>query len=489
MPLYINQAPLKRWFRFAIAVFWAASVLSAQADPSVPWTPSPAARHALELLADEASLDLPVTQWPLPRGAVARAIDALPQALPPSLESARARVQAELKSADGAELSASLRSRDEALTGFGDEGTPGSWLGVRTAAVNTSAVSAQFGLRLDQGTTPGKIDTKLRLDDSAFATEFFGQQLQAFAHRSWWGPGWQSSILLGNNAPPVYGLGLQRASAGRSESPWLSWLGPWTYDFFVAGNDDPMNSYLVGTRITFRPWSNLEIALSRTAQWGGRGRPQSFDSFVRMLIGVGVNGNNASESANDPANELSGFDLRWRCSGGLRCAAYTQLIGEDTTHHVPARYLGLYGLETWSADGTQRWFGEYAETICGVVFSYNPVRPCAYRNHAYPQGYTTAGRWIGASFGADSRVLTLGWMNVESGTSLRVHGGRVGSRVGVFDEPLDPQHSGRLVGLNARQSWTVGRATVGAELDWLQVDAQLGRQREARAGMNVRLPF
>ena len=66
-------------------------------------------------------------------------------------------------------------------------------------------------------------------------------------------------------------------------------MGPWTYDLFVARNDDTMGSMLVGTRITMRPLTWLEIGLSRTAQWGGRGRPESLDSFVQMLVGLGVN--------------------------------------------------------------------------------------------------------------------------------------------------------------------------------------------------------
>src|SRR5690349_16111111 len=45
--------------------------LTARAEPTVPWTPSPAARHALALLVDDGGLALPVTQWPLPRAAVA----------------------------------------------------------------------------------------------------------------------------------------------------------------------------------------------------------------------------------------------------------------------------------------------------------------------------------------------------------------------------------------------------------------------------------
>ena len=75
------------------------------ADPSVPWTPTVASRHALELLVDESGLALPLTHWPLPRAAVKRALDALPRELPPALDAARERVAAELRAAERPALS------------------------------------------------------------------------------------------------------------------------------------------------------------------------------------------------------------------------------------------------------------------------------------------------------------------------------------------------------------------------------------------------
>jgi hypothetical protein len=460
-----------------------------RADPSVPWTPSVAARHALELLADEGELALPLTQWPLPRAAVVRALDALPRELPPALEAARDRVQRELRAAEAGAASMALRNRAEAFAGFGDEATPGSSVGARSGTSASYGVAAQIGARVDQGTLPSRVEVKFRLDDSAIAVEALGAQLQVWAHRSWWSPGWQSSLLLGNNAPPFYGAGLQRASAGRSESRWLSWMGPWTYDFFVARNDDSISSNFVGTRVTMHPFSLLEIALSRTAQWGGHGNPNSFDSFLRMLVGRGVNANSVEEQHNDPANEMAGFDLRLRCPGGVRCTAYTQLIGEDATHNVPSQYLGLYGIESWSADGRMRVFAEFIETICGAPLEHKPEHGCAYHNYEFPQGYSNAGRWIGSAAGSDSRVATLGWLDVARGTLLRVHAGTVGARVGVFAVPEDPAHSGRMRSFSARQSWNWGRLTLGAELDWLRVDAPLGRQQDTRLGVTLGMPL
>jgi hypothetical protein len=460
-----------------------------RADPSPPWTPSPAARHALELLVDEGGLALPLTQWPLPRGAVARALDALPRDLAPALDGARSRVAAELREAEGSQLSLTVRGNDDALSGFGDDATPGSWVGVRSSTLAGHGLVLQVGGRLDSETRPGRPGAQFRFDDTAIAAELLGAQVQAWAHRSWWGPGWQSSLVLGNNAPPLNGVGLQRASAAPSQSPWLSWMGPWTYDLFVAQTDDALHAQLVGMRLTLRPTASLEIGLTRTAQWGGQGRPQSLNSFLNMLVGRGVNPNTAAGTAQDPANEVAGFDVRWRCAAGWPCAVYAQLMGEDSTRGRPGRFLGLYGLETWSADGRYRGYAEFAEVICGGALEHHPVRPCAYRNHVYPEGYTHDARWLGSSAGPDSRVLTLGWLDAEGGTSLRLHAGRIGSRTGTFAAEDDLTQAGRLLGVSARQSFPWGPLTFNAEADWLRVSAPQGPRIEARVGLNMRMPL
>jgi hypothetical protein len=166
---------------------------SGSAEPSPPWTSSAATRHALELLVDEGGLALTVTQWPLPRAAVVQALDALPRELPPALDAARARVAAELREAPGSQLSITLRGDAEAFSGFGDDATPGSWVGVRSSTLAGHGAVMQLGAHLDGETRSGRNGAQFRLDETAIATELFGQQVQAWAHRDWWGPDWQSS--------------------------------------------------------------------------------------------------------------------------------------------------------------------------------------------------------------------------------------------------------------------------------------------------------
>ena len=451
--------------------------------------PDAQTRHEIELLVDEAGLDLVTTHWPLPGSAVAHALDRLPADLPPPLEEAREHVRHALVANAAGAFGVNARHRAEALSGFGDEATPGSSISVSSGAFESPDVALRVGARLEDARIDG-VDARLQAEDSAAATEWFGMQWQAWAHRAWWGPGWQDSLILGSNAPALKAIGIQRRWASTSDSRWLAWLGPWNGELFVAQTEDDMHAYLFGQRITLRPFPQVEIGLTRTAQWGGHGRSQSLRSFLRMFTTLGSNPRTPLQRASDPGNTMAGFDLRVRCPDGLRCAAYGQLIGEDEAGLMPAKYLAQYGLEHWSVDGQQRTFAEYVDTRCGADPLSTAREGCAYRNWAYPQGYANDGRWLGANVGPDSRVLTLGWMSVATDSALKFHAGRVGSRVGSFSAiTADPSTSGRLLGLSARQGFSSGRATFSGQLDWMRIAAAAGPRTEWSVGLRWQIPL
>ena len=488
-PRQRRRSASHRWRSAASLVACALHGVAAHAEPSVPWAPSAAGRHAIELLVDDAGLDLTTTQWPLPRSAVARAIDALPSELPPALDAARARVKRELRAEEGSLGTVTIRSRAEVLAGFGDDATPGSALALRSPTYAAPNLAMQFGARVDVRANAAASGTRLRLDDSAVATEAFGVQLQAWAHRAWWGPGWQSALALSNNAPALMGVGLQRASASQSDSKWLAWLGPWNAELFVAqteGVNSPPHPLLIGNRVTLRPFPQVEIGLTRMVQWGGGGRDNSLRSFFYALTSLHSNPDNPTEQRLDPGNSLAGFDLRVRCPSSWGCAGYAQLIGEDKANYIPTKYLGVMGLAFWPADASQRFFTEYAETGCHAAFFRPAILQCAYYNYAYLQGYASAGRWLGASLGPDSRVLTLGWLDAANDSALKLHVGRVGWRIGSFSPtPDDPASAGRLIGVSAQHGFALGRATLTPQVSWQRVATKDGARTQASMGATL----
>jgi hypothetical protein len=462
---------------------------------SVPWMPSIPARHAIELLVDDGGLQLTVGQWPLPRAAVQGALDALPPALPPPLEEARALVQSELNAQRLGLVSLTVRGTGDALSGFGDDATPGSSLLLRTPELDGPHLAMQIGGRLDPVDVTGQRRTTARLDDSAVAVDAFGFQLQAWAHRSWWGPGWQSALPLSNNAPAFDGIGLQRASEARSASPWLSWMGPWNLDFFLARTEGVRTrelgsaSLVSGGRLSFKPFSHVELGLTRMVQFGGEGHAETLGSFLKAVVGSHANAQTAAEQSRDSGNGLGGYDIRVRCPGGVRCAAYGQFIGEDDRKHLPYKFLDLVGTEIWSADGRNRLYVEAAEISCRETWKGPPIPNCAYRNYAFPGGYTSGNRWIGASVGSDGRLVTLGWINSEWDSSIRVDAGRVNSRIGMSDDEGSATQAGRLWAVSARRSWHFGSASLTPEFDWSRVTTATGMRVQARAGLELSTPL
>jgi membrane-associated phospholipid phosphatase len=347
----------------------------------------------------------------------------------------------------------------------------------------------QLGGRMDPEPDPDASGHVLRFDDTALVAGAQSVQVEAWAHRPWWGPGWQTALAMGDNTPPLDGVGIQRSGGGTSTLPWLRWLGPWSAEAFVARTDGmlhPPHPFIVGGRVEFRPFPALQIGLERTAQWGGQGRNQTFLSFMNMLLSRHVNADTVAERPEDPANEMAGYDARLRCPAGLRCAIYGQAIGEDEAGGLPSLFLALGGMELWSADGAQRVFLEAARTSVYRDWFGPPRTGVAYRNYAYPDGYVDDGRWLGAGAGPDSRLFTFGWIDADLDASVRVTVGHVGSRVGEFSPAtLDPATSGRLRSISARRSFAWGPATWTPQVDWTRVAAPERTWRQTRVGLEM----
>jgi len=463
---------------------------------SVPWMPSASARSAITMLVDDAGLQLTVMQWPLPRDAVAHALDALPAELPLAQDAARALVRAELRDQQAGRVTVTLRERQDALSGFGDDATPASSLQLRSAELDGPHLAFQVGGRLDGVSDSGAHRATARLDDSAVVADAFGWQAQAWAHRSWWGPGWQSALPLSNNAPALDGIGFQRGEVLPSQSPWLSWIGPWNFDFFVARTEGqpptlPGNDSLVsGGRLSFKPFSHLELGLTRMVQFGGQGHSETFKAFLKAVAGTHPNVNDAKDFYQDTGNGLAGYDVRLRCPDVLRCAFYGQFMGEDDRKNLPYRFLSLLGTEWWSSDGRDRVYAEAAEIGCRISWTRTLATGCAYRNWFYPGGYTASNRWLGASVGPDARLVTLGWIDSEWDSDLRIGFGRLGSRIGAF-EPVAGEGGtgGRMLTLSARRTWRVGDLRLTPEFDWSRVSSAGGVHVESRVGLELSAPL
>jgi hypothetical protein len=265
-----------------------------------------------------------------------------------------------------------------------------------------------------------------RFDGTYAAYRWGNWWLIAGVQDRWWGPGWDSSLILSNNARPMPGLSLERASSTPFKTKWLRWLGPWRWvmalDHMENHRADFNNTLFWAGRFTFAPAHGLEIGISRTAQFCGETRPCGLSTFFDMLIAksnrkynrIIDSGGNASKYEKLSAQRIA-TDIRWHI-GQSPVSIYWQQYGEvfDSNNYRPRQTLQLFGAEfaSWGiAEGRFRGFLEFADTACGGVSLSSSDKPnfgCAYEKDTWQAGYRYRNRAIGDSMDRDGRRFTLG---------------------------------------------------------------------------------
>jgi hypothetical protein len=211
------------------------------------------------------------------------------------------------------------------------------------------------------------------------------------------------------------------------------------------------------------PLPGLELAASRTIQWGGSGRPESLSSLTQALLGHD-NSKSASGTSTEPGNQLGGFDARYTLALGERrtLSIYAQAIGEDEAGGLPSHYLGSIGIDAaFAVNATSvRLFVEHANTTLGGTFG-TPILGSAYRHAIYTDGYAHRGEPLGHPVGGDARLTSIGAI-VDAGAwsgTLMLHQGDAYPTATLYPG------GGRLYGGNAALAWQIDPASrVGIEL-------------------------
>jgi hypothetical protein len=110
---------------------------------------------------------------------------------------------------------------------------------------------------------------------------------------------------------------------------------------------------------------------------------------------------------------MAGFDIRWNSPlGSWPYAVYSQMIGEDESSYLPAKYLSQHGVEVWRpyADGDLlQVYAEYSSTTCSANSGSGPYYNCAYNQGLFNvEGYRYRGRVIGYTSDRDAENYSLG---------------------------------------------------------------------------------
>jgi hypothetical protein len=336
------------------------------------------------------------------------------------------------------------------------------------------------------GRVHARIGVALRGDGSARAVTFEGTSLSlspgqergagefyASMERRHWGPGWSGSLILDGAAPAVAAVGWRRSTVETSASPWLSWIGPWGADMFIgrlSGHREPARPTLVGMRVQLEPVPGFGVGLSRSIQWGGRGRDESWSSLRNSLLGNDNIGYDGITAENEPGNQLAGIDVHWRVHRASSTSVYAQLVGEDEAGHFPSRNMLLAGVDTRVPldHGSLRLFAEWSDTLAGRVTD-DPRPGASYRHSVYRQGYTHEGVVLGHVAGGDVALGSIGGVYREGAWAavMTASAGRAEPSAQLFAP-------GRVKGLSASLRWARDSqgSQLGAQWGWWRDTAQ-----------------
>ncbi|WP_166377736.1 capsule assembly Wzi family protein [Pseudoalteromonas sp. Z9A4] len=397
-------------------------------------------RADIQQLADAGVILAPVTTYPLMWKSFISDVDSMPlEQLSPSLQDALLRVKHRYKSENSSshsfQLSAFSATDPIVATSFGATETQETELSAAYSYLGDNfAAKVAVNYRKDgkkclvDGKTIDDIETNAQaltdcndtsFDDSYLAYRLGNWIFRAGAVEQFWGPGVDNSLIMSGNAKPLPALSVTREKSTAFETPWLSWIGQWSFTAQMAKLESTRvipDALLWSTRVNFRPIQQLEIALSWSAQWAGDGQPSSAGDFIDLVTGGGECVGNAEQCQKEGetrlGNQLAGIDIRWSDTlFNQPYAVYASTIGEDTSGGIkPVDRAYLYGVQT-----TQRIYDqsvlinvEYIDT--GVSCSAESTNEnCYYEHSDYKSGYRYHGRTIGSTYDNDAQsvVLTL----------------------------------------------------------------------------------
>ncbi|MCH9695889.1 MAG: capsule assembly Wzi family protein [Gammaproteobacteria bacterium] len=405
--------------RAAVLLVWLASPI-AIAGPYIP-AGDPVLRHDIQRLADYGVIKGPTTTWPLAWGPILDDFDqvdvnTLPAAIAASLLRVKDRAHWETRS-EYLTFNAKAAGADEPTRIRGFQNTPRGEIELSAGA---GYIGEWFSAEVNvQGVDSEQDSKEVRVDNTLVGAVFGNWSVAASTQERWWGPGWDGSLILSNNARPMPALVVDRIFTDPWNTKWLSWMGPWDFSLMFGQMEedrDIPNAQFFGMRVTLRPLKSLELGLSRSAQWCGDGRPCDAETFVDLLLGNDNRGDPGVDFDNEPGNQLAGLDFRWSpVLFGQPVAFYGQFIGEDEAGGFPSRYLGQVGGE-WSGYLADRWstrvFAEFAGTSCQFHES-SEIFNCGYNHGNYTTGYRYRGRSVGHGVDNDARMISVGALLVD----------------------------------------------------------------------------
>ncbi|NMP32242.1 capsule assembly Wzi family protein [Thalassotalea sp. M1531] len=384
-------------------------------------------RESIEHLADQNIITTPTTTFPLMWHDIAQDLSQVASHLLDD-ETLNAyyyvRHQLRLAKKSQKRIEVNGANQDSRYTSFGDSYRDSANFQVHTSFL-TDHFAFKFSPRYNNSPSDGE---KLSYDESYIAA-YLGNWVLSFGMQDrWWGPAWDTSLSMTNNARPMPAIALSRKSATPVTIPFTSHKIPWTVTTFMGQMDDDRDvkdTLLWGFRFNFRPTQNWEVGVTRLAQWAGNGRPSDLSTFWDVLKGLdncGGNGPSQEECAagQEPGNQMAGYDIRWSTAlFNHPIGLYFSSFAEDGDSKGGLSILGeeryQFGFDTRVNLLERSWrvFTEWTDTHATCRDGNNgdgssEIGDCYYEHHIYQTGMRYNGRTIGSLYESDATSVVFG---------------------------------------------------------------------------------
>jgi|SRR5579883_113673 membrane-associated phospholipid phosphatase len=224
-----------------------------------------------------------------------------------------------------------------------------------------------------------------------------------------WGPGVGGSLILSDNAEPMYMARLTQVQPFKLPFV-LSILGPARFESFLGteqGHPLSGQPFVYGQKISLKPFSNFEWSFSRETTIGGFGDPLNTKTFFTSFFGR-VYFPPGQTTGSVPGDSHTDIDWTWRIPGlGDRLVFYGEL--EDDDDPIPLQNLtkNVYrpGFYLPRLPWLTKWdfHVEYTSSETPGRKSYQGQGRLNYWNQNYLDGYTNEGNLIGNIVGREGR--------------------------------------------------------------------------------------
>lgn len=382
-------------------------------------------RHELQLLSDAGMLNAPLTTWPLASKDIHEQLKKPKdnETILPSLKYALDNVSSRLVKEDygaGFNLSVDVISKEVLIRDFSGKGREKT-----NVSYDAQWGSQYFDARLkvtaaDKSSHPS--DENIRLDESYIAGDLGNWKVTVGRQSRWWGPGWDGSLILSNNARPIPSISIENTLSKHDDSDHklIRWLGSSKLHAFIGKLESSRgvpNAKLIGTRFTFKPNKSFEVGLHRTIQWGGDGQEESVSDFFKTLLSIRGDSQNGGLGS-VRGNQLAGLDFRWNLPFGKNknhYSLYGQYLGEDRVDGSIALGDEIFLLGGSVAGYSKKLKGSWRVYVEGTDTSAGRYKGRARNNIVYNHGgYTDGYRYQDISMGhgidSDSQIIGVGAM-------------------------------------------------------------------------------